>query len=356
MAVDYDLFYEWCENKFGAKNIKIRNTAHGREICTRSIFALRKGMDEHGFHLWMNTEGGKKKLSGGAYRCWKTDEMGSLVSLVSELDSIPYEEAEEMLGGTTSLRTLERKVHEFFGFKEEFEAGTETTPAQPVKDPNAVELPEYTFLIDRMMPSSFWRIRARTYLSGRKIPTVGLYVCTDGEYKNRIVVPYYNREEELIFWNGRTMSDHENALRYAKPKNGDQDNVLYMTDWPEPGSKVYVMEGEFDAITLGMADLTACACGGKYLSANQIEMLRGYEIVLAFDADESGLGALINVGNDLLAAGFSKVFYVRPPKVYKDWNKLLQCRNIQTVKAYVEQFEKRFTTSTSSVLYAKKIG
>ena len=85
-------------------------------------------------------------------------------------------------------------------------------------------------------------------------------------------------------------------------------------------------------------------------------MLREYEVVLAFDADKSGFESLINVGNSLLESGFSKVSYVRPPVIYKDWNKLLQVRNLQTVKAYVERFEKRFTSNTGVLLLAKKAG
>lgn len=353
--IDYELFYNWCEDRFGAHNLKVRHTAHGDEICTHSYFHKRKNHeDDHGFHLWMNTTGGKKKLEGGAYRCWKTDEMGSLVTLVSEYDGIPYEEAEEMLGGVTSLRSLEQKVHDFFGYKEEVETSTLDTVA-PVLDP--VAFPDFTFMIDKMSPSSFWRVRAKKYLAERKIPSTGLYVCTDGdfEYRNRIIIPYYDRDGNLVFWNGRTMSVNPKVQRYAKPKHGDQANVLFMTEWPEPGSKVHVMEGEFDAITLGMADFVGCACGGKFLSDPQINLLRNYEICLAFDADEVGLDALINIGNTLLESGFNKLTYVRPPKAYKDWNKLLQMRNLQTVRAYVEQFEKRFTPDTADLLLSKKV-
>ena len=61
------------------------------------------------------------------------------------------------------------------------------------------------------------------------------------------------------------------------------------------------------------------------------------------------------MGNDLLSNGFAEVHYVRPPKNYKDWNKLLQDRNIETVKAYINKFEKKFTTWTEDTLKAKKL-
>jgi hypothetical protein len=36
-----------------------------------------------------------------------------------------------------------------------------------------------------------WKIRAINYLTPRKIPTEGLYVCTtDKKYGNRIVIPW----------------------------------------------------------------------------------------------------------------------------------------------------------------------
>lgn len=356
MAVDYDNFYEWAKGYFGAQNLKIRKTAHGVEICAPSFFAIQQGIEEHGHHLWMNTEGGKKKIEGGAYRCWKTDAQGSLISLVADCDGVSYDEAEEALTGTSSFRSLEQKVHEFFGFVDNTQPAPPKIVKEEEEEPEGVQFPDYTFLIDRMDHRSHWRIRARRYLSDRKIPSTGLFVCTeDKEYGNRIIIPWYDRDHNLIFWNGRTMSDNKKILRYTKPKRGDQEHALFMTDWPEPGTKVYLMEGEFDAITLGMADFTACACGGKSLSDAQINMLRGYQIVLAFDADESGKSALVEIGNALLERGFSQTKWVRPPVFYKDWNKLLQERNIQTVKAYVERFEKPYTTTTADDLLANRI-
>ena len=351
MAVDFDMFHEWCKEHFGPENIKVRHTAHGTEICAQSPWAEEKiGKSDRKYKLWMNPSGGKKNFEGGAYRCWYTDRMGSLVSLVSDRDNIPYEEAEELITGTTSLRSLEKRVHEFFGFYETMEV------PEIEEEPDEMALPDFTFLIDKMSSSSHWRVRARRYLRERKIPSQGLYVCTeDPEYGNRIIIPWYDRNERLYFWNARTMSPNPKVLRYTKPKHGDQENAIYMTAWPEPGHKVYIMEGELDAISLSLANLVGCACGGKFLSDAQVELLRGYIPVLAFDADEPGRGALMHIGTQLLEAGFPEVYYVRPPKIYKDWNKLLVERNIYTLSAYIERFEKRFTQMTADYLLSTSL-
>jgi len=139
MAVDYDIFYEWAKDRFGEENIKIRHTSHGDEICTNSYFALQKlGKYDSKHHLWMNPEGGKKKNEGGAYRCWLTDKMGSLVSLVAEYDNIPYEDADELLESSLSLRKLEQKCDEFFGYKAE-EVALDAQPKQ------LIEFPPFTY-------------------------------------------------------------------------------------------------------------------------------------------------------------------------------------------------------------------
>ena len=352
MAVDHNMFLDWAVDRFGEANVRVKHTAHGVEIETHSFFALEQlGKDDRKYHLWMNTEGGKKQIEGGVFRCWLTNEMGSLISLVSKVDGITYEEAEELITGTTSLRNLEKKVDEFFGHKAE----VDDMNIADVIEAEEIEWPDFCFEIDKMSPSNYWRVRARRYLAERKIPTEGLFVCTGGDFENRIMIPYYDRDGKMVFFNGRTMSSNKKMLRYMKIIEGDQESVLYMTSWPALGSKIYVMEGEFDAITLGLCDFVGCACGGPYLSDTQIELIRGYKPILVFDADEAGLEALVRVGDTLMERGFVGLRYVRPPKVYKDWNKLLVRRNSQTVKAYIDRFEKPYTAMTGDLLLSNRL-
>lgn len=346
MSIDYDVFLEWAKDRFGEENIKF----YKGEICTNSIFSMDKlGIEDHRHNLWMNPSGGKHQLPAGVFRCWLTDTMGSLVRLVAKVDNIPYDEAEELISNTVPLRTLERKVHEFFLGKQEVENVTDLPVVQ-----KGLSLPDFTFKIPTLSVTNSWRRLAIQYLADRKLPPDDLYVCTGGDYKNRIVIPYYDRDGKLIWFNARTMSKNKNVIRYMKP-SGAQDEVLYFTDWPRPGTRIYLTEGEFDALTLFLAGFHAAACGGKYLSDSQVEMLRGYKVGLAFDADEPGREALVNIGSQLLGLGFSDTTYVRPPVVYKDWNKLLEKRNIHIVKAYVDRFEAPFTDKTAKLFLAQRL-
>jgi DNA primase len=349
MSVDYETFLQWATDRFGDENIKLKRD----EICTHSFFTVERGMDQDfGYHLWMNPSGGKDQLPHGVYRCWKTDAMGSLVSLVSMLDNIPFDEAEEFLCGSLTLRSLEMRVEAFF---RNLGHHYDDEPKEPpvVQE---VGLPPSTILISKLPPGSFFRNQAEKYLLSRKIPIDGLFVCVDGRYKNRIVIPYYDRDGKLIWFNARSM-DKKSKMKYMKPE-GDglsQDNVLYFPKWPPKGAKVYVTEGEFDSKVLAMAGFYSCACGGAHLSPTQMQILRNNTVVMAFDNDEdnpardAGKQATIDTGEALLGEGFQP-FYVRPPVGFKDWNALLEKYNIQTVKSYVDKYEKPFTGNTASLL------
>lgn len=347
--VDYDCFLAWANEKFGSENIKIRNKG---EICTHSFFAHQAGIDDWKYHLWMNPSGGKKEFRHGVYRCWKTDAMGSLVSLVAKLDHITFDEAEAMLCGESSLRALERKCHAFFGSEDVYSDVVEEIPE--IKPD--VEFPNNTMFIKDMSPSNFKRIDAERYLRSRKLPIDKFAVCLgDKDYENRIIIPYYDRNGKLIFFNARTMSKNKKAIRYRKCNGVEQEEVLYFPKWPEPGERIYLTEGEFDGDSIFLSELFGCACGGKHLSESQIKLLRAYKVTLAFDADKWGLKAMNKIGLQLLEKGFSDLKYVRPPEVYKDWNKLLQQRNAPTVRAYIEKFEKPYNTMTADLIKMKEL-
>ena len=350
--VDYELFYEWAVDRLGAENIKILNTSHGTEICANSFYALKLlGKDDQKHHLWMNPSGGKSKHPEmGSFRCWLTDTSGSLVKLVADYDHISLEEAEETICGAISLRQLEQKVNAFFGIDQPIIQ--EPLVIKPKKS-DFLELPPETYLIDNMSPTHYARKKAKAYLNSRKLPSDGLYVCIEGDYKDRIIIPYYNWDDELIFYNGRTITG--NKLRYLKCSEVSQEEVIFMTSWPLANEKVFLMEGEFDAKTLDLIGYNGCALCGKDISEYQLELLKRYEIVLAFDSDDAGLHALTTIGNKFIEKGFNKLTYVRPPKFYKDWNNFYVNKSEETVREYIEKYEKPFTSATSDILFMKTL-
>lgn len=345
--IDFELFVQWAESRFG--DIKIS----GNEVKVNSPFC-----EDYKHHLWCNPTGGKNGYANGVYRCWKTDKRGSLVSLVMEVDHCEYDHAISILGGDDySLADLEQKVDELFARIYNLPTPTIVTP------PDALELPPSTFKICDLDEGNIWRMEAENYLLSRCLPIKDFLICTEGDYQNRIIIPYRDKDRRLIYWNGRLLYDSKYLAKYMGPQNvgiGKSD-VIYMADgWPDEG-KLHITEGEFDAKSLAMSGFYAGALGGKEIYEKQIEMIKKYHVVLCFDTDakkkiDAGGNAIITVAEKLLANGFERrVSFVRPPIQFKDWNEMLIALGNKIVKAYILSNEKIFTETTKEELLLNRI-
>lgn len=331
MSIDFDSFVQWCEDRF-AGDVIIK----GKEVRINSIFA-----PDHKKHMWCNPYGGKHHRDDGVYRCFYTEKKGTLVGLVMEVDNCSYEEAKEILSGNTPIRILEDELDKFFKEKEEEKETLEVK----------IKLPLYTYLISDLPRSSLLRMKAEDYLAKRKLPIEGLYVCSTGDYKNRIIIPYCDHQGKLIYFNGRNMS--EKGLRYLGPDKNigvGKSEVIYTSVWPIVGSKIYLTEGELDALTLKICGFNGMACGGKFLSDKQIDFIRNYKVCLALDEDEAGFSGILEMGGKLLANQISEITFVRPPVNLKDWNKMLVKFKSEIIIAWINANEKPFDDFTCTTL------
>lgn len=321
--VDFDAFVGWAESRFNDVRIS------GKEVKLNSCFT-----DDHKHHLWCCPE-------KGTFHCWKSDEGGTLVKLVSHVDGCSFKEAAEKIGDTKdggigSIQLLEKQLQEL-----------QQNLLKPKIETKMV-LPPSTFPIKSLSEDNRYRLMAENYIRSRKLPISNLMICTSGEYRDRIIIPYYGKKGELIYWNSRDLTNKA-YLRYRGPKKEEvgvgKEDVLWIEEWPKPKTKIYMTEGEFDAMSLNLTGLTAAACGGKAVSEKQMDLLKYCHVAISFDADKSGSGALNKLGEVFEKYADVQVTFVRPPTMYKDWNEMLKDAGPRVIRAYIEQNEKTFNGS-----------
>lgn len=330
MSVNFDNFLSWAESRFD--HVKVR----GDEILLNSIFC-----EDRKNHLWCNPYGGKNKIENGVYHCWKTDEKGSLIKLVMLVDKCSFQDALETLDVQTegSLEDLEKKVNEIFE-KNDIEKRREIE-----ENNKELSIPENCYLFDELPSCNYLKKHAVEYMKSRKLNYSDLYICTAGRYKNRILIPYYDSNKKLIYYNGRYIGDPGSNLRYLGPPKQlgiGKGDVIFVPEWPAKKEKIYITEGEFDAMTLYQAGFNSAALGGKSMTENQMKMISEYTLVLCLDGDKAGGEALPKMAKALSSKGFSTIFYVRPCKEYKDWNGLLIEKGEKILKHYILNQEKEF--------------
>jgi len=331
MAIDFETFLTWAENRFDKVSVK------GNEIRLNSIFAE----SDSKFHLWCNPAGGKNARKFGVFHCWKTDKKGSLISLVMQVDKCSREEASKILG---VQREHGRPIEDI---------NLDDDNDLPTWDVSILEkiltMPPSTYAINKA-PENWYR-KCKEYLDARKIKTDDLFVCTGGKYHGRIIIPYYSPRGNLIYFNGRTIIGSE--LRYRGPEKEcgvGKEDVLYFTSFPEEGSKVYLCEGEFDAMSLASCGLVGVACGGKNLSDKQATMLSNYKVCLALDNDAAGSSAIDHMYNKLLRICLinpsNRISRVCPPEAYKDWNNFYCEFDTKILLSYIEKSEEVLESET----------
>lgn len=332
MSIDFDRFLNWAESRFGDVIVK------GDEILINSIFC-----EDRKHHLWCNPSGGKTSNENGVYHCWKSDEKGSLLGLVMLVDKCTHEQAAEILNTSSvgSIGDLEKKVNELFEKKSE-----QNEPCE--LETKGLNMPPDCYLFDDLPSSHRLKKDAEEYLRSRKIEKSNLLICTAGRYRNRILIPYYSREGSLIYYNGRYIGDPGNNLRYLGPPKElgiGKGDVMYVQRWPSKGEKIYITEGEFDAMSLFQCGFPSAALGGKSISDRQIGMIREFHPVICLDADEAGGDALTKIAKQLLSKGIASISYVRACKELKDWNGMLVEKGEKILKQYVRTQEKSYNDS-----------
>ena len=265
-----------------------------------------------------------------------------------QIDKCSFEDALDILDTPNhNLEDLEKQVQEIFQTKQLKFIEIEKTK---------LEIPPSTYVFDDLPSTNYIKKAAVEYLKCRKISTDGLFLCVSGTYRNRIVIPYYNKNGDLIYYNGRYVGDSK--LRYLGPPKElgiGKGDVLYIPKWPEDKQKIYLAEGEFDAMSLRQCGFYSAAFGGKNLSEAQINIIKPYIPVLCLDADKAGAEALLQMGDSLLRRGFTDIFYIRASKEHKDWNAMYQNDGEKVVRAYIKQNEKKYDYFLSTELRSKRI-
>ena len=323
MQIDFNSFLNWAQRRFS--NVLVK----GNEIRLNSLFT-----EDKGHHLWCNPSGGKKGVELGVYHCFKTDKKGTLVNLVMEVEKCDFYTALRVLRGTA--RVSNKPLNQILDLSEN----------NIINDKKIeIKLPDNCEKINKLSNNKTHQ-HAIDYLSKRKIDFNDFYVCLDGNYKNRIVIPYFDFHKKLIYFNSRAL--YETKLRYLGPPKTigvGKEDVLYFPRTPK-NQKIYLTEGEFDAYSLFVSGLSSAACGGKNLSDIQASILSKFNICLCLDLDKAGTAALKSMKTKLDAFNSSsdknRISIVRPAEGYKDWNEMLIKFDKDVIKSYIEKFERPF--------------
>ena len=187
---------------------------------------------------------------------------------------------------------------------------------------------------------------ARIYLENRLIPESRfseIYYTTDFakvaqgvnpqmvlKSEERIVIPFYDDDRNLIGIQGRAMDS--NSLRYITVKAENHERLFYNLHNIDVNKRVYVTEGPFDSMFLP----NAVAMVGASKSVSLPDKLRLRDVVFCLDNEPRSI-EIVSMMRNLIDKGH-KVFIPENRLEEKDINEMILAGNkIENIVEYIDE-------------------
>jgi DNA primase len=275
-------------------------SATGTEFIMESLFA----QNDWKRHMSVNVD-------SGLWQCFKTGRSGNFVRLYAEEEGIPYFRAQRDLI-IRNFEFLGEEVPELDRTENQLELDTSKLTAITLSSGHS----ENKAVLD-----------AWSFLWGRKLFNLdheeqdAFYLCTEGRFKDRIIIPFKSDEGVVYYFQGRSLYDmspkYLNPSTDIAPKPSD---ILY--PYSESMDHLVVCEGPLDARALQLQGVNATATIGSSISHRQAEILSTFKgkIVLGYDNDtagQRGIDKFDRTRKEMRMEGFE---ICPPPSGYKDWN------------------------------------
>lgn len=271
-----------------------RLSSSGREFVMPSVLVD----NDYKCHLSINVD-------TGLWQDFKTGDVGNFAKLLTIVENIGYEKAKEKI------------------FLLEFE--DKATAFHPA--PTEEEFPDHLVPVNVNSHSSeddttrkAWVLLYERHLFNlNSFEEEPYYVATEGKYKDRLIVPFKNENNDIFYFQARALNNQ--TPKYLNPIGGIKpSDILYPFD--ESQEYVVVCEGPLDAISLQLEGVNATCTMGCVVSDTQADILRdfGGKIILGYDNDMAGTRG-IEKFEKLRKCKIMPKFYVTslPPNC-KDWN------------------------------------
>jgi hypothetical protein len=127
--------------------------------------------------------------------------------------------------------------------------------------------------------------RAIEYCINRKIEHdiwKNFFVSVDGFYKDRLIIPFYNKDGDMVYWVGRSLNDDEQLKYLNRVQN--KDEAIYNLHKVDTTKCVVVLEGVIDSF---FVENSICILG-TYIKKEVAERIAHLDKRYLYDNDKTG--------------------------------------------------------------------
>lgn len=167
-------------------------------------------------------------------------------------------------------------------------------------------------------------------------------VCTSGRLRNRLVIPYFDKSGDIVFFSARKIYDHTEGVKYVCQIG---DKYIYNLDFVDTTKPVIVVEGPVDAMFI---ENSVAMTGAANMEIEHVKA----ELFYILDNDDTGRREslkLLKKGKNV----FNWKKYLEDKGLYyskiKDINDLILKQNIDKIR--FEDVKDYFTNSLVDTIW-----
>lgn len=217
------------------------------------------------------------------WQCWNCGRSGNFLQLYSRIKGISTSEA---------YKILYKFEHE--GYKESLKKRNGDTPTKKTRE----NISHNDILDDCVSydPDSLTSMMVHEMLfrfrTARNVPEqYKLYYANKGKFRNRIIIPIFDENQNIIYFQGRRRPGSDIQPKYLNPAT-EKSLIIHNEHIFDKDKYIIVTEGLLDAFSIGDQ---GTPCLGKEIPSDFIKILfekTDAGIIIAYDNDEDGMKSL----------------------------------------------------------------
>lgn len=280
------------------------------------------------------------------WNCFNCDEHGNFYDIYSRMKGISYDDAVERLKNPAWER----------GNKDHKDKVTKRLEKKKIVKEKK-EFTHYNWITeDCKEPPERYVNALKVFYESRKIPKeCQLYICYQGRYKNRIIIPVFDENQNIVYFQARRIPKTKLVPKYDNPASPKEIIILNYHLF-DPDKYIVVPEGIIDAWMVGIQGTT---CLGKYISKEFLDQLflktkKG--VIVALDNDDEGRKAIHKFMSENKNAQRVKYFF-HPPEFtgYDDINSIVRGNDIKNVYNMITRNSVNFSTAYTKLTISNKL-
>ena len=140
---------------------------------------------------------------------------------------------------------------------------------KPIRDPGTYQIAAIEYCRRRLIPEEVWS---------------KFFYADEGKYRERVIIPFYNRDGKITFFQGRSLDPRCEENNKPKYLSRVGHTALYNFDFVDQNKPLAVLEGPINSLFVENSTATVGAGSSKDID----EKLKDYDCWFIYDNDTAG--------------------------------------------------------------------